>query len=114
MIEINLLPGAGRKSRGRGTSAGIGATLSGIADKVKDPYLIFGVVSVAACVLIVAALRLRQQSIAGPLGEAEQQGVQDSTRYAATLGEKRAAEARRDSVLSQLGVIKSIDNNRFV
>lgn len=114
MIEINLLPGAGRKSRGRGAGAGIGATFSNVATKIKDPHLIFGVVSVAVCLMLVGALQWRQQAMAGSLDEAEQSAVQDSTRYAAILGEKRAAESRRDSVLRQLSIIRAIDNNRFV
>jgi Tfp pilus assembly protein PilN len=114
MIEINLLPGAGRKARGRGTGASLGATLSGIAAKVKDPHLIFGVVTVAICVALVGAMQWRQGIIAAQLDEAEQQAVQDSVKYAAILNEKRAAESRRDSVLRQLGIIKAIDNNRFV
>jgi len=40
--------------------------------------------------------------------------VQDSTRFAAVLKQKALAEAQRDSVLLQLNIIKSIDNNRFV
>ena len=114
MIEINLLPGAGRKARGRGTGASLGATLSGIAAKVKDPHLIFGVVTVAVCVALVGAMQWRQGIIAAQLDEAEQQAVQDSVKYHAILNEKRGAEARRDSVLRQLGIIKAIDNNRFV
>jgi Tfp pilus assembly protein PilN len=114
MIEINLLPGAGRKARGRGTGASLGATLSGFAAKVKDPHLIFGVVTIAVCVALVAAMQWRQTAIAANLDEAEQQAVQDSVKYAAILNEKRAAESRRDSVLRQLGIIKAIDNNRFV
>ena len=114
MIEINLLPGAGRKARGRGTSAGFGATLSGVVAKVKDPYLIFGVATAAICLALVAAMQWHTTQVASSLDEVEQQAVQDSVKYAAVLGEKRAAEARRDSVLRQLGIIKAIDNNRFV
>src|SRR3954471_14115068 len=114
MIEINLLPGAGRKARGRGTSAGFGATLSGIAAKVKDPHLIFGVVSVGVALALVAVLQWRTTQVADGLDEAEQQAVQDSVKNSAVLGEKRSAEARRDSVLKQLGIIKAIDNNRYV
>ena len=114
MIEINLLPGAGRKARGRGNGGGIGASLSGLAAKVKDPHLIFGVVSVGACLALVALLQLRSTAVAASLDEEEQQAVQDSVKYSAVLGEKRAAESRRDSVLKQLGIIKAIDNNRYV
>ena len=114
MIEINLLPGAGKKARGRGNGAGLGAALSGIAAKVKDPHLIFAVLGVGVAALLVGALQLRHQSLASSIEERETQAVQDSTRYAAILNEKRAAEARRDSVLKQLEIIKAIDNNRFV
>jgi Tfp pilus assembly protein PilN len=44
----------------------------------------------------------------------EQKQVQDSTRYAAVLREKKKAETQRDSVMHQLNIIKTIDNNRFV
>jgi len=114
MIEINLLPGAGRKARGRGTSAGFGATLSGVAAKVKDPHLIFAVVTVGVCVALVAALQLRQTALSSRLEDEASIASQDSMRYAAVLKEKRSAESRRDSVLKQLGIIKAIDNNRFV
>jgi Tfp pilus assembly protein PilN len=114
MIEINLLPGAGRKARGRGNGASLGATLSGFAAKVKDPHLIFGVVAVATTLALVAALQWRQTAMAASLDDTEQRAVQDSARYAAELSVKRAAEARRDSVMRQLGIIKAIDNNRFV
>ena len=115
MIEINLLPGAGKKSRGgRSAAAGIGSALSDIGAKVKDPYLLFAVGTTAVAVLLVGALFMRQESVANALIEREQQEVQDSTRHAAVLGEKRAAEARRDSVLAQLDVIRRIDDNRFV
>src|SRR5688572_29562823 len=115
MIEINLLPGAGKKSRGgRSAVAGIGSALSGIGAKVKDPYLLFAVGTTAAAVLLVGALFVRQESLTNSLIEREQQEVQDSTRHAAVLNEKRAAEARRDSVLAQLDVIRRIDDNRFV
>ena len=114
MIEINLLPGAGKKTRGRSAGAGIASALSGFGAKVKDPYLLFAVGTTAAVALLVGAMFMRQESVANSLVEREQQEVQDSTRHAALLNEKRSAEARRDSVLAQLEVIRRIDDNRFV
>ena len=114
MIEINLLPGSGKKSRGRSTGPGLGATLSGVAARIKDPFLLGAVGAVAASLLVVGGLFARQASLEASLDEQLQAAVQDSTRYAAVLGERRAAESRRDSVLRQLAIIKSIDNNRFV
>ena len=117
MIEINLLPGAGKKkSRGKSAGAGVdfAALASGIIGKVKDPWLVGGVAAVLLVVGGVGMLHVKQTARARMLTERQQKAVQDSTRYAAVLSEKRKAEAQRDSVLRQLNVIRSIDNNRFV
>jgi Tfp pilus assembly protein PilN len=115
MIEINLLPGSGKKARG-GRSAGrsLGAVLSGAARSIKDPYLIGGVATATVCLLAVGGLWFTQSAQARDLTEREQRAVQDSTRYAAVLAERHTAELQRDSALRQLEIIKSIDNNRFV
>jgi Tfp pilus assembly protein PilN len=117
MIEINLHPGAAKKargSRGGGSSLNLGAVFAGIAAKIKDPFLIGGVAAALVSVLAVAGLWFTQSAQARDLTEREQHAVQDSTRYAAVLGDRKKAEAQRDSVMRQLNVIKSIDNNRFV
>ena len=45
MIEINLTPGATRKSRGRGPSFSLAAVLGEGRSFVKDPFLIGAIVS---------------------------------------------------------------------
>ena len=116
MIEINLLPGSGKKSRGgRATSsAGIGTAFSDLGARVKDPFMLGAAAAVAFSLLAVAGLWFTQTASARELGEREQQAVQDSTRYAAVLKERRKAEAQRDSVMRQLNIIKAIDNDRYV
>lgn len=113
MIEINLLPGAARKSKaGAGVSLkGLGA---GIAAKVRDPYLITAVASVLVAVGSVAALHLSQTSDADELSVRETEALRDSTRFAMILKDRRRAEAKRDSVLKQLAIIRSIDDDRYV
>jgi Tfp pilus assembly protein PilN len=114
MIEINLLPGAGKKARGKaGGAAGPGA-LSSAASKLKDPYLIGAVAAAVISILAIAGLYYQQQAAGAELQTREQKQVQDSTRYAAVLREKKKAETQRDSVMHQLNIIKAIDNNRFV
>jgi Tfp pilus assembly protein PilN len=112
MIEINLLPGSGKKNRSTGFS------LSAIAGKatarVKDPFMIAAAVSIIAAVGAIGALHLSQAGVAEELTERERRAVQDSTRYVAVLRERNRAEAQRDSVQRQLEIIKSIDNDRFV
>lgn len=114
MIEINLLPGAGKKSRGAGGGVTVGASLATAANKVKDPFMIMAVASIAGAAVVIGMLTVRQQAASQDLAGREQRQVQDSTRYAAVLREKKKAETQRDSVMRQLDIIKTIDNDRFV
>ena len=114
MIEINLLPGSGKKARGRNVGAGLSAALAGVLAKVKDPYLLGAVGGVGAAIAAVALLWVTQQTRERSLVQKEQKAVQDSTRYATIVAEKRRAEAQRDSVLRQVNIIRAIDDDRFV
>ena len=114
MIEINLLPGSGRKTKGKGAGVTFAGAMSGAASQVKDPFLIGAVASFALAALIIGGLFLRQGAVARSLTVKEQRAVQDSTRFAAVLKDRKKAEAQRDSVMRQLTIIKSIDNDRFV
>jgi Tfp pilus assembly protein PilN len=113
MIEINLLPGSGKKSR-----SGTGFSLTAIAGKagsrVKDPFMIAAAVSIIAATGAIGYLHLQQAGKAEELTERERRAVQDSTRFVAVLRERNRALAQRDSVQRQLEIIKSIDNDRFV
>jgi Tfp pilus assembly protein PilN len=114
MIEINLLPRSGKKSGRRLSTAGIGDAAAGLAAKVRDPFLAGAVAAVLLSAVGVGALHLRHGSRAAELAAREQQAVQDSTRYAVILAEKRSAQAERDSIMRQLDIIRSIDHDRYV
>jgi Tfp pilus assembly protein PilN len=114
MIEINLLPGAQKKGRRGGSGGAVRASFASVGAKVKDPYLVAAVVCIALAVGVIGLLTLRQSERAGTLAVEEQKQTEDSTRFAAVLAEKRKAEAQRDSVMRQLAIIRSIDNDRFV
>ena len=115
MIQINLLPGSAKKSRSKGSSLpAFGSMLSGFADKVRDPYLIGAAAAVIVSLATVAGLYGLQTAKERSLVEREQRAVQDSTKFAQILKDKARAESQRDSVLRQLSIIKSIDNNRYV
>ena len=114
MIEINLLPGAGKKARGKGTGPAVAGSVSSAVSRLKDPFLIGAVAAAVVSILAIAGLYYQQKAAGLELQTAEQKQVQDSTRYAAVLREKKKAETQRDSVMHQLNIIKAIDNNRFV
>ena len=112
MIEINLLPGSGKKNRS--TSFSLTAIAGKAGSRVKDPFMIVAAVSIVAATAAIGYLHLSQSVRADDLTERERRAVQDSTRYVAVLRERNRALAQRDSVQRQLEIIKNIDNDRFV
>ncbi len=119
MIEINLSPNTGRKARrSSGGSSGpkmnIGASLASIRERIREPWLIAGVGITAVVIAAVAALYLTQSSRAEAVDVALQKAVRDSTRYGSVLREHDVAEAKRDTVLRSLNLIRAIDDDRFV
>jgi Tfp pilus assembly protein PilN len=126
MIEINLSSSTGKKGKGKGKSGGRGksassgssfdlaASLRNAFAGVKDPFLLAAVGAVVVAVLAVGFMFTTQEARASELAETEARAVQDSARYAAVIRERRKAEAQRDSVLQQLDIIRSIDDQRYL
>ncbi len=115
MININLNPGAKKEARSKGIpKLSMGNPLAGFGASFKDPFLFIALGGLVIGVLATGSLYLSLSSRESDLAEREQQAVQDSTRFAAVLKERKAAEARRDSVDRQLVVIKAIDGERFI
>ncbi|MFN8581757.1 MAG: PilN domain-containing protein [Gemmatimonadaceae bacterium] len=113
MIEINLLPGA-KKSNGRGTGFSIPAVVSSVKTKVKDLFMLAAVGSVTLAALAIGGLHFTQSRRATSLEARADVAQKDSIRFAGILKERRRAEAKRDSVVRELDIIRSIDNDRFV
>jgi len=126
MIEINLSSGQGKKGKkgakssgraGRASSGGgrsFSPNLAGIFSKVTDPFLWGAIGGVGLSLAGIAFMFTTQEARANSLAEAEAKAVQDSTRYAAVIRDRRRAEAQRDSILKQLDVIRAIDNQRYI
>lgn len=115
MIEINLLPGARKKkTASKGASVDMGALLAGFRERFKDPWLLVAVVGVVLGLGATGYMWWSQGAKATELADRERVAVQDSTRYAAVLAQRAAAEAQRDSILRQIAVISAIDGDRFV
>ena len=113
MIEINLLPGSGKKSRGKSSGFAFGGVLSGIIAQVKDPYLMGTAAIVILAAVATVGLWGLQQSTSSRLDRELQTAVQDSIRFGLMIKERRKVLAQRDEVLGQLSMIKTIDDNRF-
>jgi Tfp pilus assembly protein PilN len=120
MIEINLIPGNGKKAKkgrgggGGGASLNLGASFANLKSKVRDPYLLGAIGSGLVAILVTGSLYTMQGSRSARLDEELQKAVQDSTRYASVLREREKAEAKRDTVLRSLNMIRAIDDDRYI
>lgn len=115
MIEINLLPGARKKSRSsRTASLNLGAILAELSARFRDPWLVIAIAGVVIGLAGVGGQFWFQKRTAAALEQQQQVAVQDSSRYAAVLSQRRAAESQRDSILRQIAVIRAIDGDRFI
>ena len=119
MIEINLLPGSGKKksSRSGGGAArkiNFGALIANITQKIRDPWLISAVGSVVVSIGVVGGTYLYQESRISSLGSQEVAALADSTRLSAALKERLKADARRDTLLRRMNLIRAIDEDRYI
>ena len=117
MIEVNLNPGSGKKKAkkgGGGASVNLGASLANLKARVRDPWMIGALGSAVLAAAVVGGLYTTQEARAARLDEELQKAVQDSTRYASVLREREKAEAKRDTVLRSLNMIRAIDDDRYI
>src|SRR4051812_49245557 len=116
MIEINLLPGSGKKAKkgSGGAKLNIGATLESLRGKVRDPWMLGAIGCSLVAVLATAGLFTTQTTRQSRLDDELEKAVQDSTRYATVLRERETAEAKRDTVLRALNMIRAIDDDRYI
>ncbi len=114
MIQINLLPGATKKAK-RGTARfDFASLLSGASERVKDRWLAAAVAAAVIALGAIGTMYFLQAHRTNTLTAAEQQGLADSTRYASVLRDRLHLEAKRDTLLRQLNIIRAIDGDRFV
>jgi Tfp pilus assembly protein PilN len=117
MIEVNLLPGAkkGKRSGGGGGKAFDFAALgAAISSKVKDKFLAAAVVSGIVAAAAVGFMYVSQSRTETAYRLEEEKALQDSVQFAALLQERMRAQAKRDSALTQLMIIRAIDEDRFI
>ena len=119
MIEINLLPGSGKKKSGRSGGGAarkinFGAFFANITQKIRDPWLISAVGSVVLSIGVVGGTFVYQEQRVRSLGEMETAALADSTRNAAALKERMKADARRDTLLRRMNLIRAIDEDRYI
>jgi len=114
MIHINLIPGTAKKARSGPSTPNVGAALANLVARVRDPFLAVAVGGVGLTSAVVGLLYTRQASYESELAERERVAVQDSTRYAAVIGERDKVQGQLDAIVRQLKVIETVDGSRYV
>jgi Tfp pilus assembly protein PilN len=115
MITVNLRPDLKRK-RARSPLAGVVEAVRGLSvgGKVKDPLLLACVVSwvgVLGWLGYVVVSTTTELNALEPQLEATRA---EHKRFKAFLGEKRHQETIRDSLVAQIGIIRTVDGDRYV
>ncbi|HYU52323.1 MAG TPA: PilN domain-containing protein [Gemmatimonadaceae bacterium] len=122
MIEINLLPGDGKKKKRAKTAAATKFEfnlkpppwLAGLTEKITDKYMLGAVAAAGASGALIVLLFISQAARGALLDARETKAVKDSAQYSAVLNAKARAEATRDSLYQQIAIIKSIDDSRYL
>lgn len=126
MIEINLLSpgeGAGKKKSGglaflarfQRDKNSQNTSMDDSAPAPARPMISAAAgIAVAFAVLGVGGGFWYQDRQLASLDEHLQQELADSARFSAVIGERKTVIARRDSLISQLGIIQQIDDSRYV
>jgi Tfp pilus assembly protein PilN len=113
MIEINLLPGKKKKAPGAGMKLSM-PDFKGLIAQVKDPWLL---AAIGAWVVVGGggALLFITDSTRKAAAESRLESVRtEKRRYDIVIAQKRQAERVRDSLLSEITVIRNIDADRYI
>lgn len=114
-IQINLLPGGKKQVKStRGASLDLAAAFSRLGDRITDPWLLGAAAAVAVSVSAVGLLFVTQQADATEIEQRLEKAVRDSTRLTNVLEARRKVIAERDSVVRQVQIIRTIDDNRYI
>lgn len=113
MIEINLLPGARRKRGGKGAGLKL-PDVKQLLAFFKDPWLIAGVSGWVLVAAVLAVLYLPKRSAVADLRPQLDAAKNEERRLQLVLRTKAEAEAKRESLTTQINVIRDIDRQRYV
>jgi Tfp pilus assembly protein PilN len=113
MITVNLRPDLKRK-RARSPLQGVMEGVRGFGAKVKDPLLLVAVVSWVGVLGWLGFVVVGTGRQLGALEPKLEQTRAENRRFKAFLTEKRHQEMIRDSLVSQITVIRQVDGDRYV
>jgi Tfp pilus assembly protein PilN len=113
MITVNLRPDLKRK-RARSPLQGMLEGARGLGARVKDPLLLASIVSWVGVLGWLGYVVVGTTSELNALEPRLEATRADHKRFKAFLAEKRHQETIRDSLVAQIGVIRTVDGDRYV
>jgi hypothetical protein len=113
MITVNLRPDLKRK-RARSPLQGMLEGARGLGAKVKDPLLLASIVSWVGVLGWLGYIVVGTTSELNALEPQLEQTRADHKRFKSFLAEKRHQETIRDSLVAQIGIIRTVDGDRYV
>jgi Tfp pilus assembly protein PilN len=113
MITVNLKPGLKRK-RGGNPLGGLRERFAGVGTSVKDPLLIGAAAAWAVVLLGLGWFWVQNQRELATWQPRLEQARAEHRRFKQFIAQKRKQELIRDSLLAQIGVIRSVDRDRYV
>ena len=113
MITVNLRPDLKRK-RARPPMQGVLEGVRGLASKVKDPVLLVAILSWAGVLGWLGYIGTTTSRELATLEPQLEQTRAEHRRFRAFLAEKRHQETIRDSLVSQISIIRTVDGDRYV
>jgi Tfp pilus assembly protein PilN len=113
MITVNLRPDLKRK-RARRPLTGAFDGVRGLGSRIKEPMLLVAVLSWVGVLGWLGFVFLGTARELSALTPQLEQSRAENKRFKAFLAEKRHQETIRDSLVSQIGVIRTVDGDRYV
>ncbi len=114
MITVNLRPDLKRKRLARNPLQGITEGIRGLGAKVKDPLPLMVMGSWVGVIGFFGFVMVSTNQQLGQLEPRLEQTRAENKRFRAFLTEKRHQEMIRDSLVAQIGVIRTVDGDRYV
>lgn len=113
MITVNLRPGQKRKRTGS-PFAGVSERAKAIGARVKDPLLLAAAAAWIGVLLWLGWVWTTNTRELHALTPHLAQVRVEHKRFKDFIGQKRHQELIRDSLVSQIGVIRTVDGDRYV
>lgn len=113
MIEVNLLPGATRRTKRREKSSAAALpslALPGKVDRWTALIALAWIVGPGVAGWLFWSTSIQREELTLKIEEA----VQDSARYATLIARQDQLRARRDTVAEKLSIIQEIDAGRYI